>query len=247
VRKREVLGAALVAVVAGALVVASVVGAEDGAAPAATAPQSATAAPLRAAVMTVAATTSTSTTTTTTTTTAPVVVTTPPPAAPTVPATTVPATSPPATAPAAGGPAPPPANPRESVAVNQIGWIDIAAIGLNHPMYEGVSLTVLDVGPGHWPGTPMPGGGGNVVLGGHRVTNSHPFRDLDLLHAGDLIRFDMLDGSRHTYSVTEQFIVDPEVGMWIVDPTSESIVTLFACHPKGSARERIVIRAALVG
>lgn len=245
-RRRELLGAVLVAAVAGALVVASVVGAEDGAAPATAAPRpttsASTAAPLTVAVTTTS--TSTSTSTSTTSTTLP---------ATTVPATTpatarsVPATAPPTTVGAADGPAPPPANPRENVPVRQIGWIDIAAIGLNHPMYEGVWLTVLDVGPGHWPGTPMPGGVGNVVIGGHRVTNSHPFRDLDLLKAGDLIRFDMIDGSRHTYAVTEQFIVTPEAGMWIVDPTPESVVTLFACHPKGSARERIVIRAALVG
>jgi sortase A len=111
-------------------------------------------------------------------------------------------------------------------------------------MYEGVSLTVLDVGPGHWPGTPMPGGAGNVVVGGHRVTHSHPFRDLDVLGPGDEILFDMADGSYATYRVTETFIVNPDA-MWIVDPTPENIVTLFACHPKGSAKQRIVVRAAL--
>jgi sortase A len=88
----------------------------------------------------------------------------------------------------------------------------------------------------------MPGGAGNVVLGGHRVTNSHPFRDLDRLKPGDEISFEMYDGTHAYYVVTEQFVVNPDA-MWIVDPTSSSMVTLFACHPKGSARQRIVVRA----
>src|SRR5690606_21405806 len=99
-------------------------------------------------------------------------------------------------------------------------------------------------GPGHWPGTPLPGQPGNVVFGGHRVTHSHPFRDLDQLAPGDLIEFELTDGSRHAYAVTEQFVVQPDA-LWIVDPLPGEMLTLFACHPKGSARQRIVVRAAL--
>jgi sortase A len=163
----------------------------------------------------------------------------------TVPPTTVPPTTvPPTTAPPPPlTPAPPPANPREAVPVVEIGLITIPVIGLHHPVYEGVSLTVIDRGPGHWPGTPMPGGAGNVVFGGHRVTHSHPFRDVDQLKPGDEIIFSMTDGSTAVYAVTEQFVVGPEA-MWIVDPTPGQVLTLFACHPKGSARQRIVIRAA---
>jgi sortase A len=228
-RKRELVGGALVAVVAGALVIASVVGAEDGAAPATTASPAVT-----TTAVSPASTTSTSTSTSTSTTTTTVA-----PVAPTSPATAAPATAAPS-----DGPEPPPADPREDVAVTRIGTITIPKIGLHHELYEGVSLTVLDVGPGHWPGTPMPGGAGNVVVGGHRVTHSHPFRDLDQLAPGDEVLFDMADGSYATYRVTETVIVNPDA-MWIVDPTPDDIVTLFACHPKGSAKQRIVVRAAL--
>ena len=30
----------------------------------------------------------------------------------------------------------------------------------------------------------------------------------------------------------------------IVDPTADATITLFACHPPGSARQRIVVRGA---
>ena len=223
-RLREIVTTVFVgAVVLSAAGVVSVAGAEDGAAPATSAIT--TPPTTRPAPTTTSSTTTSTTTTSTTTTTAP-------------PAPVVASLDP------AAGPAPPPANPREKVPVVEIGRIRIPKVGLDHPVYEGVSLTVIDVGPGHWPGTPLPGGAGNVVFGGHRVTRSHPFRDLDQLAPGDLIEFALPDGSRPTYAVTEQFIVDPEA-MWIVDPLPGQMLTLFACHPKGSARQRIVIRATL--
>jgi sortase A len=126
-----------------------------------------------------------------------------------------------------------------------IGRISIPKIGLDHEIYEGIWLTVIDVGPGHWPGTPLPGGYGNAVFAGHRVTHSHPFRDVDLLTNGDVIVFTLRDGAVATYRVTEQFVVDPEA-LWITDQAAGSTLTLFACHPKGSARQRIVIRGELV-
>lgn len=156
--------------------------------------------------------------------------------------TTVPATT--TTTLALATPEPAPADPRADVPVVEIGRIRIPAIGLDHPVYEGVWLTVIDEGPGHWPGTPLPGGWGNVVFGGHRVTHSHPFLDVDRLVAGDEIVFDLTDGSTHVYRVTEQFVVSPE-DVWIVDQEPGRTLTLFACHPKGSARQRIVIRAEL--
>ncbi len=41
-------------------------------------------------------------------------------------------------------------------------------IGLTRTMFEGIRLSTLDHGPGHWPGTAMPGELGNVVVAGHR-------------------------------------------------------------------------------
>ena len=91
----------------------------------------------------------------------------------------------------------------------------------------------------------MPGGWGNVVVAGHRVTHSHPDLDLDLLAPGDEISFTLPDGSNHTYRMTEQLIVDPSE-VWIVDQAPGRTLTLFACHPKGSARQRIVVRGEWV-
>lgn len=137
----------------------------------------------------------------------------------------------------------PPSDAYAAVPVRRIGSIRIPRIELDHAVYEGVWLTVLDEGPGHWPGSAMPGQLGNSVFPGHRVTHSHPFRRLDELAPGDEIVFDMANGT-HTYRVRETLIVTPK-DMWVVDSNPKSEVTLIACHPPHSARQRIVVKGEL--
>jgi sortase A len=141
-------------------------------------------------------------------------------------------------------PTPPPSDPYAAVPVRQIGVIAIPRIGLVHPIYDGIWLTVIDHGPGHWPGTAMPGQLGNTVFPGHRVTHTHPFLNLDQLRPGDSIVFEMPYGT-YTYSVRDTIIVQP-TDMWVVDQHRDHEVTLIACHPKHSAAERIVVQGVLV-
>ncbi len=141
-------------------------------------------------------------------------------------------------------PTPPPANPYAAVPVTQIGTITIPKIGLVSPIYQGVWLTVIDHGPGHWPGTAMPGRIGNAVFAGHRVTHTHPFLNVDQLAPGDQVIFDMGYGT-YTYAVTSITIVYPNQ-LSIIDQTGTPTMTLFACHPKHSAAQRIVVKGKLV-
>jgi sortase A len=127
--------------------------------------------------------------------------------------------------------------------VIEVGWVEIPAIDVYMAMYEEIRLTTLDYGPGHWPGSAMPGHIGNTVIAGHRTSKHKVFRNLDQLEPGDEIIFDGVDG-RHVYHVTSTEIIGPEA-MWIVNQTPEFTATLFACHPPGSTRERIVVHAEL--
>ncbi len=138
----------------------------------------------------------------------------------------------------------PPADPYANVPVRQIGTVTIPKIGLVTPIYEGIWLTVIDHGPGHWPGSAVPGQRGNTVFAGHRVTHTHPFLDVDLLAPGDRVVFTMPNGV-FTYAVTGTTIVTPDE-ISIVYPTATPTMTLFACHPKHSAAERIVVKGKLV-
>ena len=126
------------------------------------------------------------------------------------------------------------------------GTLALPTIGVEQPLHEGVTLTAIDRGPSHWPGTAMPGQPGNVVVAGHRVTHTQPFYDLDQLRPGDPLVFTLNDGTRSTYELTSTEIVAPDA-MHIVDQTSQPTATLFACHPKGSAAQRIVADFRLVG
>jgi len=137
-----------------------------------------------------------------------------------------------------------PTDPRADVPVVPIGEIEIPKIGLIHTVYEGVWLTVVDHGPGHWPGTAEPGGWGNSVFAGHRVTNSHPFRRIDELAPSDEIIV-RNDRGVFTYQVTGNQVVD-ESAMHIVDQAPGRTITIFACHPPGSAQFRFVVFGALV-
>ncbi len=127
----------------------------------------------------------------------------------------------------------------------ELGTIEIPKIDVSMTMYEGIRLSTLDRGPGHWPGTAMPGQVGNVVVAGHRTSGHQVFRNIDVLVEGDEILFTETDGSVHRYRVTSSRIVVP-TEVWSVDQTPTPTATLFACHPPGSVRERYVVFAELV-
>ena len=95
------------------------------------------------------------------------------------------------------------------------------------------------MGVGHWPGTALPSQTGNVVVAGHRVTHSRPFRNLDTLGPGDQVIFTIGSG-QHTYTFAGNEIVPPNA-MRIVNQSADKTATLFACHPPGSARFRFVV------
>jgi len=147
-------------------------------------------------------------------------------------------------APQESEPIAPPVDAYASEPVIEMGTISIPKLGVSMTMYEGIRMTTLDYGPGHWPGTALPGQAGNVVVGGHRTSKHAVFRNVHQLVAGDEIVFDD-DRGRHVYRVSRVEIVEPSA-VWIVNPTETPTATLFACHPPGSTRQRIVVFADLV-
>ncbi len=131
-----------------------------------------------------------------------------------------------------------PTNPYAATPEVRHGQLEIPAIGLSQPFFEGVTLTAINRGPSHWPGTAMPGEVGNVVIAGHRTTYTKPFWSLNELEPGDELIF-TVDGERITYVLERLEIIYP-TDIHIVNQTAERRATLFGCHPRGSARQRIV-------
>gem|GEM_PF-3033670 len=139
----------------------------------------------------------------------------------------------------------PPGNPFAVRQPTQLGRMVIPAIALDQPIFEGVDQAAFAHGVGHWPGSAGPGGWGNAVFGGHRVTQTHPFLNTDKLRAGNEIDLAMRNGWTYVYRVTRVFVV-PQSAMWIADQKAGRTITLFTCHPKGSATERLVTTGVLV-
>jgi sortase A len=142
-------------------------------------------------------------------------------------------------------PARQPVHHRSQASGIDFGTVQIPAIGLSETIRSGVASSVIDQGVAHWAGTALPGEPGNVVLAGHRTTHTSPFHDLDRLRIGDLVFLRDGRGFDVMYRVSDSFIVDP-TAIWITYDRGVASLTMFACHPKGSAAQRIVVTADLV-
>ncbi|HVM35658.1 MAG TPA: class E sortase [Actinomycetota bacterium] len=128
-----------------------------------------------------------------------------------------------------------------------LGTMEIPAIGLRTKFFDGVVDEAVELGPGHWPGTPWPGQAGNSVFAGHRTTYTRPFADLDLLQKGARVRIGMRNDKPITYRVFKTSIAtEAEYANVVLEqPRSKKarIITLFACTPKGSRSHRIIVQA----
>lgn len=124
------------------------------------------------------------------------------------------------------------------------GLILIPKIGVDMAFVEGVTPAALAKGPGHYPGTPLPGRGDNVAIAGHRTTHLAPFWALDKLEQGDDITLRTRDGS-FVYRVQWVGVARPNDG-WVVAPTPQPALTLTTCWPRFSSSRRLVVRAVQV-
>jgi len=129
-----------------------------------------------------------------------------------------------------------------------VASLEVPEMELRTPLFEGVHQKVIDRGPGHWPGTPLPGQAGNSVISGHRATHGADFADLDDLSPGDPIRVRIGGQDRGiTFRVQKTSIVLEEnyVDFVTRQPSSPRarVLTLFACDPVYDSTHRIVVRA----
>ena len=117
---------------------------------------------------------------------------------------------------------------------------------------EGVDEETLTTGPGHFPGTAMPGQVGNFAMAGHRVGGGAYFRELDELQSGDAVVVETAD-TWFVYRVTDSSIVTPETvdvvypvpGGTLDDVPDQAVLTMTTCNPEFSNAERLVVHATL--
>ena len=130
-------------------------------------------------------------------------------------------------------------------------WADISALirmnipHLNHAavVLDGANGEALAWGPGHMPGTPLPGDPGISIIAGHRDTH---FAVLGKLVVGDDIFIERYDGKQLKFRVRERKVVNanaPDLGA----KTEGSVLALVTCWPldalKAGGDERLVVLA----
>ena len=123
--------------------------------------------------------------------------------------------------------------------------IVIPTIKVDTVVVEGTGASALRAGAGHYPNTPLPGEEGNVAIAGHRTTYGKPFANLDRLAPGDEVVLETPIG-RHVYKVTQPPFVVANTDYSVISQTPGHTLTLTTCHPKGSARQRLVVKAEML-
>lgn len=119
----------------------------------------------------------------------------------------------------------------------------IPKIALDDIVLEGVTPAALNGGPGHLPGSSLPGGEGNSVISAHRDRH---FRRLGELAIGDTISTQTL-GDSVTWRVVSRKVVDK--GAPAIRKEQGRVLTLTTCWPigyLGGAPDRLILRAVPV-
>jgi sortase A len=127
---------------------------------------------------------------------------------------------------------------REPLKGDAIARIQLPTIQESAFVVEGTDMGSLRKGPGHYPDTSLPGERGTVAIAGHRTTYGAPFRNIDDLKKGDLVRLELPDAT-FLYKVEGTRIVDDKA-LWVKRKVGYDRLVLTACHPLHSAKQRIV-------
>jgi sortase A len=136
--------------------------------------------------------------------------------------------------------------PKKVATGKGLAVLDIPKIDLNNKVIvEGVGREELRKGPGHVPSTVLPGQAGTFGVSGHRTTYGAPFYRLNELAKGDTITV-VTREAIYTYSVTRTAIVRPtdtQVLDNVIGPDDKpkATITLTTCHPRYSARQRLIV------
>jgi sortase A len=125
-----------------------------------------------------------------------------------------------------------------------LGRIDVPRLGLNTVVVQGTNEPQLDEGPGHYPGSFLPGQRQLVYIAGHRTTYTAPFANIQLLRRGDRITLS-LPYATFVYRVRWHVIVRATDVRRLFSHGRE-LLALQSCHPRFSASHRYIVYAVPV-
>ena len=133
------------------------------------------------------------------------------------------------------------AHPPEPAVGSVIAHLQIPAIGVDEYVVEGSGTAQLDVGPGHYVGTALPGQSGNVAIAGHRTTHGAPFNRLGKVLPGDPIMLTTTTGQELTYVVAKPWVAVSPSDTSVLNYFGDNRITLTTCNPEFSAAQRLIV------
>lgn len=129
-----------------------------------------------------------------------------------------------------------------------MGYITIPKLGVELPLYHGISAEVLNVACGHLEGSSLPVGGENThcVLSAHRgLPHAKLFTELDKMEVGDTFQITVLD-RMFTYQVDQIKIVRPNETNDVQIVAGQDLCTLLTCTPYGINSHRLLVRGTRI-
>jgi len=119
-----------------------------------------------------------------------------------------------------------------------VALIQIPKIGLTQVVVEGIDGVYTQSGPGHAPGTVLPGQAGESVIVGRRTTFGAPFYNIGHLKAGDQIKVVTIEGPSVYKVVNSQELATAG---------STNVLKLYTSNPPVIATSSKVVVAQLEG
>lgn len=118
----------------------------------------------------------------------------------------------------------------------------IPKIGVEWIVHEGTDIPSMRRGPGHYPGTSLPGEPGLCLIAGHRTTYGAPFNKVDTLINGDEIILQTANGENFVYYVNGMVETLPD-DVSVLQQTNYPSLAISTCTPKYYATRRLIVFA----
>ena len=121
-----------------------------------------------------------------------------------------------------------------------VARLRIPHLGLDEIVVEGVGDLELNVGPGHLPGSPLPGDEGNSVISAHRDRH---FLKLEGLAVGDTVVTDVGAEATRWIVVARRIVQAGEPALFATKTPTLTLTTCWPIRYFGPAPDRRVITA----
>ena len=121
-----------------------------------------------------------------------------------------------------------------------VGRIVVPSIGLDEVIVEGVDDETLNAGPGHLPGSVLPGETGNSVISAHRDRH---FRPLGRIAVGDTVQVETLRGRTSWIVVSRRVVRAGAPALFDAEIPTLTLTTCWPVRYLGTAPDRLLVQA----